>query len=200
MSLPNTNYIGPPIEDEGLFERLPIALQDFMNKNNGVIAFGGGLHIRGLCSDPKWHSLRHFWEGPDALHRYYRSLTEDDIPFGEDCIGYQFLLRNDSVHRLNTEVDKLTNLHLSFEDFLSAAISKSDEVLHEKPLYEFEKAGGILRPGQLLNIYPPYCSEEAQKGVAIMEIPTLRRLTFLKNLASQVRDLPPGTHVDIQPF
>ncbi len=40
----------------------------------GFIMFDGGLHIRGACIQPKWHSLRKAWEGEFALHLLYPTV------------------------------------------------------------------------------------------------------------------------------
>jgi hypothetical protein len=91
--LPDQTYVGPPIDEPTLLARLPKALAMFLEETNGFVAFDGGLHVRGICAAPAWHSLVRFWSGDDALLRIYTSIHPDDVPFGEDALGDQFFLR-----------------------------------------------------------------------------------------------------------
>ena len=58
MNLDHVAFFGPPIDDEELFSQLPGNLSDLLRQINGFIQFQGGLHVRGLCRAPIWHSLR----------------------------------------------------------------------------------------------------------------------------------------------
>src|SRR5260370_1844592 len=103
--LPDQTYVGPPIDDPRVLGRLAKALAVSLEERNGFVAFGGGLHVRGICAAPAWHSLARFWSGDDALHRTYTSIQPDDVPFGEDALGDQFFLRGADCWRLIAEVD-----------------------------------------------------------------------------------------------
>jgi hypothetical protein len=60
-------YIGPPIDDPDILDRLPAAYRDFLARTNGYVAYGGGLHVRGACHAPGWHSLRAAWACRERL-------------------------------------------------------------------------------------------------------------------------------------
>ena len=57
-------YLGPPIDDPAILESLPPELADLLRRANGYVAYDGGLHVRGACHMPEWHSL-----GPDVFAR-----------------------------------------------------------------------------------------------------------------------------------
>ena len=80
-----------------------------------LATFDGGLHVHGACLDPGWHSLRHVLEGPEALYRLYSVLAPTDIPFAQDALGDQFILRQGIVHRLAAETGDLEALRLQVE-------------------------------------------------------------------------------------
>ena len=80
---------GPPVDDAELLDALPRELRSFLERVNGFVAFDGGLHVRGACESPSWHSLRRRWQGEFALHERYPLLTDTDIPFAEDAVGDQ---------------------------------------------------------------------------------------------------------------
>ena len=157
--------------------------------------------MRGACSAPEWHSLRAAWEGPRALHRLFPVLRPEDVPFGEEALGDQFVLREGVVHRLRAETGELESLRVDLPDFDAAVRRDPVEYLGLHPLEQFRAEGGVLAPGQLLSAYPPFCATESGGGVSLRAVPAGDRLGFLASLAAQLRDLPDGTALEfvIQP-
>jgi hypothetical protein len=93
-------YRGPPINDHDILALLPGPYARLLQQANGYIAYHGGLHIRGACHEPQWHSLRHNWLSPQAIYELYaETLKTSDIPFGEDALGDQYILRDGSMRR-----------------------------------------------------------------------------------------------------
>ena len=66
-----TTYTGPPLDDPALLDRLPEDLGSILRQENGWIRFDGGLHLRGACREPSWHSLRVAWEGLRSFAALY---------------------------------------------------------------------------------------------------------------------------------
>lgn len=186
MDLPGTLFAGPAVDDDKLLARLPASLQSVLSARNGFIAYGGGLHVRGACRAPAWHSLREVWLGQDALHRLYPALSSDDVPFAEDAVGDQWLLRDRTVIRLAAETGEVESLQLDLNTFLSHVKEDPVEMLGLHPLMKFMNDGSVLEPGQLLSVYPPFCTEEAAGGVTLSAVPTLERRQFLAELAQQM--------------
>src|SRR5258708_35360566 len=87
-------FRGPSIDDPDILEHIPNELAELLRQINGFIHSRGGLHVRGACHNPSWHSLRSIWHGDHALHRGYQTVRESDIPFAQDCFGDQFLMRD----------------------------------------------------------------------------------------------------------
>lgn len=181
-------FKGPTIDDVEILDRVPVELQRFLQAVNGLIAYGGGLHIRGACSEPQWHSIRAAWEGPQAFHRCYPDVEPDDVPFAEDAVGDQWLLRDAGVLRLTAETGDTEDLEMTLAQFLAAVEATPIDTLALQPLMRFQAEGGQLQPGELLNVYPPFCTAEAAQGVHLAAVPTDERLRFLSQLA---REMPP---------
>jgi hypothetical protein len=197
MKLEHITYTGPASDDAELLDRLPEELADLLRQINGFIQFHGGLHLRGACKQPAWHSLRAAWLGKEAFHRLYPAVEEDDIPFAEDCLGDQFLLRDDEVWKLSAETGDVESLEVSFDEFLEQAQDDPVEFLGLHPLLQFQQEGGALEPGQLLSSYPPFCTEQADDGVRLNKVSTLERHRFLARLAAKIRALPEGAEIDV---
>jgi hypothetical protein len=198
MQLEHVTYQGPPIEDAELLSGLPADLADLLRQVNGFILHHGGLHVRGACREPAWHSLREAWLGEESFRRRYPTLTAEDVPFAQDCLGDQYLLRAGQVHRLESETGEFHSLEVSLGEFLQAVASDPVEALSMEPLLQFQDEGEKLEPGQLLSAFPPFCAAEAAEGVTLKAVPVADRLRFLADLAAKIRDLPDGATISFE--
>lgn len=191
-------YVGPPIDDAQILDRLPATYRDLLMRANGYVAYHGGLHVRGACRAPAWHSLRAAWDGPRAVHRLFRAVSPGDVPFAEDALGDQFLVRGGVVHRLRAETGDVESLDVDLAGFDDAVQADPVGYLGLEPLERFRSEGGSLAPGQLLSAYPPFCVAEAAAGVSLGAVSTADRLGFLADFAAQLRDLPEGAAIELR--
>jgi hypothetical protein len=198
MELSQVTYVGPPIDDRELLAQLPANLARLSQQLNGFIQFHGGLHIRGACREPAWHSLRDAWLGEFAYHRLYPDVKPEDVPFGEDCMGDQFLLRAGQVWQLAAETGEVKPKDVSLSEFLRLAQADPLTYLAMQPLLQFHQEGGILEPGRLLAAYPPFCVKEAASGVHLAAVSADERRRFLADFAAQIRDVPDGGKIEFK--
>jgi hypothetical protein len=192
MELDHVTFVGPPIDDHEILAKIPANLAGLLQQLNGFIQFHGGLHVRGACRQPSWHSLRDAWVGVHAFHSLYPAVHPEDVPFAEDCLGDQFLLCDERVHRLAAETGELQALNWSLAEFFHAVQADPIEFLSLEPLLQFQRDGGELEPGQLLAAYPPFCTEQAADGVHLAVISADEHRRFLADFAAQIRDVPEG--------
>ncbi len=186
MQITNVTFRGPPIDDEAVLDQLPENLRLLLKSVNGFIQHRGGLHVRGACLEPQWHSLRSALEGDSALHALYPSVQRSDVPFAQDCVGDQFLLRGGSVYRLSAETGEIDLLAPSLTDFFASAAADPVKFLGLQPLMQLEQDGGKLEPGELIHAYPPFCTEEAASGVSLKAVPASQVMTFHAKLAAML--------------
>ena len=198
LDLKHVTYQGPPIDDLATQERLPAEYRGVLEEINGLIEFGGGLHVRGACKHPVWHALSTVWTGELALHALYPAVRATDIPFGEDALGDQFFLRDGVVYRLWGETGEVESQACDLLNFLRAAQANPVEYLSLHPLIQFHNEGGTLEPGQLLSACPPFCVKESGAGVSLRAIPATERIAFLADFARQVGNLPDDTTFRIE--
>ena len=194
IDLSQASFVGPKYDDDRTLA-IPPDMRDLLRLANGFILFGGGLHLRGVCEISDWHSLLRVWTGEDALGNLYPSVHPDDIPFGENSLGDQFLLRAGSVMRLFGETGEIESVGLDLHGFLDLVSENSGELLSLSLLRQFESEYGPLEPGRLLSVYPPLCTREAAAGVSLRAIPTLERIRFLADFASQISSVRDDTTV-----
>ena len=186
MEITNVTYQGPALSDLETLKRLPDNLQVLLNSVNGFIQYGGGLHVRGLVKEPEWHSIAEFWTGSLALSRLYPSVLATDVPFAQDCVGDQFLLREHEVWRLNAETGEVENLQLSLKSFFHSVANDPIEFLGMGPLLQLQREGAALKPGQLLHAYPPFCTEESANGVSVKPVPAVELIGLHAAFAAQL--------------
>jgi hypothetical protein len=185
-------FTGSAIDDVRILERLPSELSDLLSRVNGYVAYHGGLHVRGACVGPAWHSLRCAWEGDDALHAFYPVLRHTDVPFAEDALGDQFLLREGMVFRLDAEMGTLESLDMDLADFDAAARANASDFLRLAPLEDWRAEDHELQPGELLEVHPPFIiAFEGERRMRAM--PTIERRRNLARIAAGIRGVPDGT-------
>jgi len=198
MELSNLTYSGPAISDLDIIDGVSEDYSRLLHQVNGFIAFDGGLHVRGAVKVPKWHSLREAWTGDLALYKLFPALTESDIPFGQDYLGDQFILRDDMVFRMSGETGQLESLETDFDGFFKRAQEDTVNYLYLNPLLDFLSEGGNLTPGQLLNVLPPFIMKESENGVSMRAIPVSDQIKFLADFSKQIVGVGDGAEVTMK--
>lgn len=179
------------MDDAELLDELPPDLVDLLKEINGFILHHGALHIRGASRTPEWHSLRSALRGPAAFHALYENVHASDIPFGQDQLGDQFLLREGRVLRLSAETDEVEPLADSLEDFFSRVREDMQGFLNVN-------LKQVMLPGQLLLASPPFVLQESGTDVSLKPVSAAEVICFHSHLARQIRDVPDGGHLQIQ--
>ncbi len=172
-------YINHDCDNPEMIDQLPDELGAFYKEINGLVAYNGGFQIRGCGTTPTWNSLEDAWKGPNAFHKTYPNLGEDDIPFGQDCLGDQYVFRGGSVWQLLTETGDLDDLELEFDEFIDEVIEDPVEFLALYPLLDYMESGEELKPGELLVPSIPF-SEETEEEYTFSKSPVSKRLNQLK--------------------
>lgn len=194
MKLIGITYKGPEIDDLGTFNSLPEDLKVFLKQVNGIIAFKGGLHIRGCCIAPTWHSINEYWTGKSAFWKHYPDVLDIDVPFAEDCMGDQFLVRGNKVVKLNAETGEVDELQLTLFNFFEEMEKDPITFLAMHPLIQFEMEGGSLEPGELLSAYPPFCLNQTGE-VNLKKMSATERINELSTLSKKIRGMQDGDEV-----
>lgn len=106
-------------DDLALISELPNDLRELIEESGGFILHHGAIHFRGGVLQPEWNSLREAWRGIHALHLLYPEVLPTDIPFAQDQLGDQYLLREGSVVGLGHKLEPGFRLH-AFPPFCMA--------------------------------------------------------------------------------
>lgn len=190
-------YSLPGLAAEEIPYELPDEYRAVLAACNGFLALGGALHVRGVCDEPDWHSLESAWRSDGALSRLFPAVLPTDIPFGQNCLGDQFVLRDGSVHELHGETGILEDHKMGLFAFLDACRTDPDRFVALNVLERLTERGEALEPGQLINAYPPFCTGESAEGVSLRAISAAGQVRFLAGFAAEIADLPEGARVRI---
>lgn len=191
MKFSSITWQGGEVEDIQLLAELPAELVGVLKEINGFILHHGAFHLRGAVSKPEWHSLGAAWKGPNAFHRLYSSVVDSDIPFGQDQLGDQYILRDGSVFRLVAETGDVEPVCQSFQQFIIGV---------EEDIESFLNVGlnHKLEPGQLLHAYPPFCTKEAADGVSLKACDATELIGFHAEMARQIASRADGSQIRIK--
>src|SRR6267378_5421011 len=119
MDIPGITWRGESIEDVEILRELPTDLVRVLSDTNGFILHEGAVHVRDACLTSEWHSLRVAWRGPKAFHILYEDVRPSDIPFAQDQVGDQLLIREGVILRLFAETGEIDRLSVSLEEFFA---------------------------------------------------------------------------------
>jgi hypothetical protein len=199
MELTEVSFIGPRVDSQSpALTQLSEDLADLLRQVNGFVQFGGGLHVRGLCPSLPWHDLGSVLSGDGALHAKYPALAQTDELFAQDCVADQFFLREGLVWKLWAETGDIEPLDVTLMNFLAAASADPVGFLEMHPLLQFRREGGKLDPGQVLHVYPPFCTKESARGVSLKAVGCEEALAFLADFSRHLASLPDGTPMQIR--
>ena len=193
MNLPGITWRGESIDDVEILPLLPKELVALLADVNGFILHDGAIHVRGASTNPEWHSIRAALNGRLALHGLYHDVLPTDIPFAQDQVGDQFLLRDGAVWRLFAETGEVEQFCPNLATFLSGL---QDDVEHTFNVGLHRS----MEPGQLMQAFPPFCMKEAENGVTLSPKPANEVIIFHASLAREIRGLPDGAEVEIKPI
>lgn len=198
MKLEHITYKGPEIEDEEILSLLPGNLAALLKGINGFVQYHGGFHLFGACHEPEWHSIRCLWQGHSAAFRHYEDIKDTDVPFAEDCLGFQFFLRDGNVISMDGETGEIEQTDMGLADFFEWIAKSPVENLGMQPLHQFMDEGGVCEPGELIAEYPFFCTEQAANGVTLSKVPALERRSFLVSLYGQFNALDDDQEFDVK--
>lgn len=198
MTLRGVTYQGPPIEDFSRLDAVPPELGDILIQINGFIAYGGGLHVRGLCDEPFWHSLDRYRAGEMALRALFPNVQHDDIPFAQDYLGNQFLLRDQAVWRLRADTGEASLIETDLPSFFGRAREDAVGYLSLELLARHHAENGPLEPGELVHAMPPPVLKPDDSEISLRAVPVANAVSFLAAFSKQIRDIPDGTQVNLK--
>ena len=200
MTLQGVTFQGPPLETPDKIQQLPGDLIEVLWQINGFVAYAGGLHVRGMVDEPAWHSFERYCWGEMALHKRYSALEEYDLPFGQDFLGNQFVLRDERVWRLRGDTGQLRALDVDLAGFLENVRHDAIGYLELELLAEYHQLHGMLEPGKLVHTMPPLCMRRDDKKLALKSVDVDKGLSFLSDFARQIADVPEGEEVNLKLF
>jgi hypothetical protein len=170
---------------------LPWELREIIEPTGGFILHHGAIHFRGCTFDPEWNSLRSIYHGDSSLKTSYPTVNVDDIPFAQDQLGDQYLLRGTEVMHLAAETGEVVRFARCLTEFMDGIESDIEDYLNVS-------LGHRLQPGQGLHAHPPFCVRGAAGASSLRPVPISELIRFHADLARQIADVPDGGTIRFQ--
>lgn len=124
---------------------------------------------------------------------HFRVLRITDVhPEGPDSVVASF-----EWQQQPTEVGRLVEPTMGLHTHVAKALFRLNEK-KKWTLVQFRREGGELKPGELLSVYPPFCTKESGRGISLRAISASDRIGFLADFANQISHLSEGTRVRIK--
>ena len=172
--------------DTVLLGFLPEELRDIIEPTGGFILHHGAIHFRGCTFEPAWNSLRPIYHGNQSLKTLYPTVDIDDVPFAQDQLGDQYLLRGVEVVHLDAETGEIKRFARCLTEFVDGIQADIEDYLNVSLSHR-------LMPGQGLHASPPFCVSDPLGGrSSLRAIPILELIQFHADLARQIADVPEG--------
>lgn len=182
------------VEDPGYRTLLAIS--------NGLVAFGGALHIFGVgAAVAPWHRVA-TWNDPMGWRAEFGHLLDEDwCFFAESVFGDQFFQRSDgAICRILCETAHVDRTALSFAEWLAELLRDPDPWCDRSLVVDWESWSGVrLLGGKHLCPRIPFCLGGAISAAqdAYLADP-FDNMRFKGQLARQVSALQPGDRVNLR--
>lgn len=171
---------------------LPVELRELIEPTGGFILHHGAIHFRGSTFEPGWNSLGPIYHGMQSLKTLYPAVEVDDIPFAQDQLGDQYLLRGVEVMHLAAETGEIERFARCLTEFTDGIRADIEDYLNVSLSHR-------LQPGQGLHAHPPFCVKESAGGAsALRPVPIVELIQFHADLARQIADVPDGGTIQFQ--
>lgn len=192
MKLKDITWEAGGSTDGVLLTFLPDELRELIEPTGGFIIHHGAIHFRGCTFEPEWNALRPIYHGEQSLKTLYPAVDVDDIPFAQDQVGDQYLLRDVEVMHLNAETGEISRFAKCLAEFIDGIQEDIEDYLNVS-LHR------RLEPGMALQASPPFCVKESGEGCASLRpVPVLELLQFHADFAQQITNIPDDELIQIQ--
>lgn len=168
-----------------------------LEATNGAYFFDHALHLFGACEAPRWHSLR-AWNDAATWRDAYPDGAAGLVCFAEDAFGDQFAYRDGEVVSFEAELGRVVPAAASFVAWLEDLLARPEAILPVDVIAAQRAEGKPLAPGTQLFAYPPLFSPESREGVTVGAVDAVEAMRFRGQLATRIRDLPPGSRLEIK--
>jgi len=98
--------------------------------------------------------------------------------------------------QLSGETGQIKDTGNGWEEFVESVHADPVEFLQLHWLERFRNEGGVLMPGSLLSVYPPFVAKECVNP-SMRPIPALERRSALADFARQIQNIENGQKIKI---
>ena len=172
-------------------------LSDLLIKRNGFYALEGALHVFHSGCQTTQPSIEE-WNLDDSWKASYEGSAEGYVFFAEDIFGEQFALGKDRVYRFDPETAGLEEVAENLEAWASRILERYEHETGYPLARDWNQQNGALLPGHRLLPKIPFILGGAYDLSNLYALDAIKGMKFRGDMWQQLRDLPPGTRVNLQ--
>lgn len=174
---------------------VPERLGDLYAISDGFYAFDRSLLVRSLNREAAPRGAKQWNE--HGLWQIYFEKDERFFIFAEDAFGDPFLLMGKTILKLNMETGHRTNIAGSIEEWAGLILYNPDLYLNTIFMSDWVKRRGVVPLGFRLAPKIPFVlgGEYSFDNMAV--IAELELAEFKSHIASQIKNLPDGTTIEL---
>ena len=187
------------ITDTATYNAMPKEIQELLSKMNGVRLLDGGLTFYNCTREKVWNALLFAIAGDRALYKTYDQLLPNDLPFAIDCFGDQYIWRQGIVFHLTGDSGEVRSLDFTLDQFIEGISTNPIDFLNLAPFIELtQNRQTTLNQDQLFGVYPPFMMQhEGERTFKAIEAEEV--IDYLKYLYCQLKDIPDGVNIRLEP-
>jgi hypothetical protein len=169
-------------------------LTEVLEERNGFYAFESALLIRGSGDTESSLSA---WNSEGAWRSHYGDIARGLYFFGEDLFGTQFAIDGDAIVSFDPESGERQVLGSSLEDWADRLFQDWNLFTGFSIAHDWQLRYGALPPGKRLVPRVPFMLGGPFTLDNLYPVDDALAMCARGEFAIQVRDLPDGTHVQL---
>jgi hypothetical protein len=169
-----------------------------LRERNGFYAFESALHVfpattkTGVMDLEQWNSDE-LWR-----NKYDKAMVARCVFFAEDVFGCPFVIRDDKIFSMDPENGELEAFADDLEGWAAAILGDFEFATGQPLAHSWQEMRGPLAPGRRLFPGVPFVLDGAYEVENLRDVDAAQAMRFRGQLASQLKNVPPGAKVQFK--
>ena len=176
---------------------LAAELEGLLTQKNGFYGFESALHVFPCDPGSAEYDLVQ-WNSKELWRNQYGEYTEGMLFFAEEIFAEQFSIKDGRIYRFHLETGESKEIAPNFEAWAKLLLDIYNLETGFSVAHEWQVRNGPITVGHRLSPTQPFVLGGGYNIDNFWAADTRTILLFNASLASQIRDLPDGTQVQIK--
>ena len=180
------------------YTTLPQDLHLFLLRSNGLFAFESALMIRPLITEGDIYSIIEWNDSKLWKSSYSDNLVLNTLFFAEDAFGCQFGFYENQIYFFDPETGEIEFMCKSFDEWCDLIVSEYKQYTGYQLMCEWQMANAPITLGHRLCPKLPFVLGGQYEVDNLYSINALQGMLLRSSIATQIRDLPDGSEIQLR--